>query len=52
MDKYGGSSELWMISIAEWLEGLTANAEVATVLASTPASSDIVASEGWEIKEC
>ncbi len=32
--------------LAEWLERLTANAEVATVLGSVPASSKIVESEG------
>ncbi len=32
--------------VAEWLERLTANAEVATVLGSIPASSDTVESEG------
>ncbi len=35
--------ELWMI-LAEWLERLTANAEVATVQGSIPASSDTVES--------
>ncbi len=32
--------------LAEWLERLTANAEVAIVLDSIPASSDTVESEG------
>jgi hypothetical protein len=36
--------------LAEWLERLTANAEVATVLGATPASSDTVESEGRQIK--
>jgi len=35
-----------------WLEHLTANAEVATVLGSIPASSDTVESEGRQIKQC
>ncbi len=35
-----------MTSIAEWLELLTANAKVATVLGSIPASSDTVEAEG------
>jgi len=30
----------------------TANAEVATVLGSIPASSDTVKSEGWQMKQC
>ncbi len=34
--------------LAEWLELLTANAEVATVLGSIPASSDTVESEGQQ----
>ncbi len=32
--------------LAEWLERLTANAKVATVLGSIPESSDTVESEG------
>ncbi len=38
--------------VAEWLERLTALAEVAAVLGSIPASSDIVESEGRQIKQC
>jgi hypothetical protein len=46
------SSRVWMRSVrkrekrdlAEWLERLTANAEVATVMGSIPASSDTVES--------
>ncbi len=38
--------------LAEWLERLTAYAEVATVLVSIPASSDTVESEGWQMKQC
>jgi hypothetical protein len=34
------------------IERLTVNAEVATVLGSIPASSDLVESEGWQIKQC
>ncbi len=39
-------------NLAKWLERLTANAEVATVLASIPASSDTVKSEGRQMKQC
>jgi hypothetical protein len=35
-----------------WLERLTANAVVATVLGSMPASSDTVESEGRQMKQC
>ncbi len=35
-----------------WLEHLTANAEVAPVLCSIPASSDAVESEGRQMKQC
>jgi hypothetical protein len=35
-----------------WLERLTANAKVATVLGSIPASSDTVESEGRQMKQC
>ncbi len=35
-----------------WLERLTANAKVATVLGSIPASSDTVDSEGRQMKQC
>ncbi len=38
--------------VAEWIERLTANAEVATVLGSIPASSDTVESEGRQMKLC
>jgi hypothetical protein len=37
---------------SEWLERLTANAVVATVLGSIPASSDTVESEGCQMKQC
>jgi hypothetical protein len=40
-----------MRSRLEWLERLAANAEVATVLGSIPASSDTVESEGRQIKQ-
>ncbi len=40
------------IYIAEWLERLTANAKVLTVLGSIQASSDTVESEGRQTKEC
>jgi hypothetical protein len=35
-----------------WLERLTANADVATVLGSTLASSDTVEFEGRQMKQC
>jgi hypothetical protein len=35
----------WNLGLAEWLERMTANAKVATVLGSIPASSDTVESE-------
>ncbi len=38
--------------LAEWLERLTANPVVATVLGWIPASSDTVDSEGWQVKQC
>jgi hypothetical protein len=38
--------------LAEWLERLTANAVVATVLSSISASSDIGKSEGRQMKQC
>jgi hypothetical protein len=39
--------------LAEWLEPLTANAEVATILGSIPASSDKVEYEGRrKMKQC
>ncbi len=38
--------------LAEWLERLTANAVVATVLGSIPTSSDTVESEGRKMKQC
>ncbi len=38
--------------LAEWLERLDANAEVATVLGSIPATSDTVESEGRQMKLC
>jgi hypothetical protein len=38
--------------VAEWLEHLAANAIVATVLGSIPASSDTEESEGRQMKQC
>jgi hypothetical protein len=38
--------------VAEWLECLTASAEVATVMGSIPASSDTVESERRQMKQC
>ncbi len=37
---------------SEWLERLTVNAVVATVLFSIPASSDTVESEGRQMNQC
>jgi len=37
---------------AEYLERLTASAEVETVLGSVPASSDTVESEGRQMEQC
>jgi hypothetical protein len=42
----------WMRSSLQWLERLTANAEVASVLGSIPASSDAVETEGRQMKQC
>jgi hypothetical protein len=41
-----------MNELAKWLERLTANAKVATVLVSIPASSDTVESEVRQMKQC
>ncbi len=41
---------LW--DLVEWLERLTANAQVATVLGSIPASSDTLESKGRQMKQC
>ncbi len=38
--------------LAEWLGRLTANAVVATVRGSKPASSDAVESDGRQMKQC
>ncbi len=38
--------------LAQWLERLTANALVATVLGSIPASVGTVESEGRQMKQC
>ncbi len=38
--------------LAEWLECLAVNADVATLLSSIPASSDIGESEGRQTKKC
>jgi hypothetical protein len=40
------------LDLAQWLERLTVNAIFATVLGSIPASSDIVESEGRQMKQC
>ncbi len=40
------------LDLAKWLERLTANAEVATVLGSIPASSGTVESERRQMKQC
>ncbi len=41
-----------MVDLAEWLERLTANAVVATVLDSIPASSGTVKFKGRQTKQC
>ncbi len=41
-----------MRSSLKWLERLTANATVATVLGSIPAASDTVEFEGRQMKQC
>ncbi len=46
------SSRVWGWDLAERLERLTANAKVATVLGSIPASSGTVESEGRQMKQC
>jgi hypothetical protein len=38
--------------LAEWIERLAVNAKIATVLGSTPASSETVESEGRRMKQC
>ncbi len=38
--------------LAEWLQRLTANAEVAAVLGLIPAFSDTVEYEGRQMKQC
>jgi hypothetical protein len=43
---------MWMHDQAEWLEHLTVNVKVATVLGSVPASSDTVESEERQMKQC
>jgi hypothetical protein len=40
------------LELAEWLEGLTVNAKVATLLGSIPASSDTVEYDGRHMKHC
>jgi hypothetical protein len=40
------------LDLAEWLERLTVNAVVATVMGSIPASSDTEESEGRQMKQC
>jgi hypothetical protein len=40
------------LDLVEWLERLTANAEVATVLSSMPACTNTVESEGRQMKQC
>ena len=46
----GNFIERW--DLAEWLERLTANANVTIVLVSIPASSDTVEFEGRHMKQC
>jgi hypothetical protein len=54
MKSSGLVDEIWQSGgrdLAEWLERLTANAEVSTVLGSIPASSDTVESQGRQMKQ-
>ncbi len=44
-------SSMWMRSIAGWLEFLTDNVKVATVLGSISASPDTAESEGRQMKQ-
>jgi hypothetical protein len=46
------SSRIRGLDLAEWLERLAVNGDVATVLGSIPASSDTVESEGRQMKQC
>ncbi len=46
-----GIFDVWW-DLAEWLERLTVNAPVATVLGSIPASVGTVESEGRQMKQC
>ncbi len=39
-------------NLAEWLERLAVDAQVATVLGSIPPSPDTVESEGRQMKQC
>ncbi len=43
---------IWMRTIAEWLERPNSNAKVATVLGSSPTSSDTIESEEQQMKLC
>ncbi len=49
------SEQIWPINmrcdLADWLQRLTANVKIATVLGSIPASSDTVDSEGRQKKQ-
>jgi hypothetical protein len=45
-------TEIGLAESVVYSTGLTANAEVATVLGSISASSDTVESEGWQMKQC
>jgi hypothetical protein len=45
-------AELVVEICSEWLERLNANAKVATVLGSMPASFDTVESQGRQMKQC
>ncbi len=49
---YWRSEGISFLNSSADLERLTANAVVATVLSSTPASSDTVVSEGRQMKQC
>ncbi len=43
---------MFIPNLAEWLERLTANAEIAIVMGFIPAFSDTEESEGRQMKQC
>jgi hypothetical protein len=51
-DRTGQYYSIWVKNIREYLQRLTANAIVATILVFNPASSDTVETEGRQTKQC